>query len=663
MKTLQFRCPAREVRLRELLARALPRFEHATLEQMVADGHVRRGSTQIRRLENRIQPGELVKVDVAERPWAGTLPRVKVLAQGADWVVVDKPAGLPSHPPRNGSPSALDAVAHSLGREVDSLWPVHRLDAEVSGVWLLALDKEAAARLSVRFEAREVKKTYHALTAYFVPLAGEFDDPVDGSEALTRYHILERRGDVALVELQPLTGRTHQLRRHLSTHGTPILGDTLYSGVIVGGGLHLRSMGLQLEEEGIDVHAEVGLNWPSEPPFIRRDVEPVPSVVVSDATLRAMNKGHPWVLTDTETGEVGRYLSGTRVRLASPEGAEGPWVLTEGTGIIAARLWSRRNPEVDVEDRVERALERRRRWLTGGGIPADTDIVHLIHGEADGLPGVLLDRLGPCLRVILTGRAAEGLTERLYPLLKQLYPDLPLLELVHLRDLRRGETPTARLVHGELDQSRVLVGRESGLQFALDPWQGPAVGFFHDQRDNRQKLLPLVRPGQHWVNLFAHTGAFSASLLRAGAEVTSVDLSKPYLDILEENLQRNSLGEGHHTVKRDVRNWLDQAPARFDGLVLDPPTAAAAGQRFWSSREGLLDLITRSMGLLHPGGHLLVTRNDRKRKPSLRDLATLASHQLGRKVKMEDAPPSVDFPHLNGFPEGDPFEGLLIRVQ
>jgi len=88
------------------------------------------------------------------------------------------------------------------------------------------------------------------------------------------------------------------------------------------------------------------------------------------------------------------------------------------------------------------------------------------------------------------------------------------------------------------------------------------------------------------LNLFAHTGAFSAAALAGGArEVVSVDLSKPYLDWLETNLARNGLaGSQHQSVRMDARRYLERLDyaEHFDGIVFDPPTAARAGRRFWS---------------------------------------------------------------------------------
>jgi 23S rRNA G2069 N7-methylase RlmK/C1962 C5-methylase RlmI len=213
---------------------------------------------------------------------------------------------------------------------------------------------------------------------------------------------------------------------------------------------------------------------------------------------------------------------------------------------------------------------------------------------------------------------------------------------------------------------------ERGLRFWIDPGlahpeqPSPGVGLFLDQRENRERVATLASAGGRWLNLFAHTGAFSVALLAAGArEVTSVDLSGTYLRWLEENLVLNGLrSPRHRAVQGDGRRALARLPQaeRFDGIVIDPPTAAAAGRRFWSVRRDLAPLVGTALGHLEPGGALLVCRNDRAPRGAL---ARLVEEEATRVrvglARIDAAPPGADFPSLSAFPEGDPFEGVLVQ--
>ena len=166
------------------------------------------------------------------------------------------------------------------------------------------------------------------------------------------------------------------------------------------------------------------------------------------------------------------------------------------------------------------------------------------------------------------------------------------------------------------------------------------------------------------MNLFCHTGAFSLAALAAGAdEVISVDLSRPYLDVLQRNLEHNGLdARKHQCVKYDAQRYIEKLASgeRFDGIILDPPTAAAVGKRFWTVRKRQAELIALCLQRLRPGGHLLACRNDHSAKHSLRDRVFAVAKDAGVGLaNVEAAPPGRDFPRLDGFREGDSFEGVL----
>jgi 23S rRNA (cytosine1962-C5)-methyltransferase len=229
------------------------------------------------------------------------------------------------------------------------------------------------------------------------------------------------------------------------------------------------------------------------------------------------------------------------------------------------------------------------------------------------------------------------------------------------------------LDQGALEPDAHPVVLEHGVRFSIDPGLGeperprPGIGLFLDQRENRRRVAGMVSGGRY-LNLFAHTGAFSAALLRAGAEhVTSVDLSAPYLAWTERNLRLNDLdGERHHAVRGDARRHLAECPreARFAGIILDPPTAAAAGRRFFSVKRDLLPMLEEALARIESGGWLLVSRNDRARRGDLVEVVRRAARARGvRLADVSRAPAGPDFPQLRGFPEGDPMQAVLARVR
>ena len=465
-------------------------------------------------------------------------------------------------------------------------------------------------------------------------------------------------------------------RRILAHAGFPVLGDVRHAGILVAGGLRLA--------------AEPGpaLAWPDEPVF---PGEPdgsdlagparLPVLRVSAATARIVGRGHPWVLRDDETGDAGAFAPGTRVALRGPDGQDLGSACIEGAGRLTARRWSAAGEgDRSVEARVAAALARRRALLEPRPGAPPCDAYRLVHGEADGLPGLFVDRLGPSLRALVTSPATRSYREgALDALVRALEPELgsdpPVVQVLHLRERPAGELECTTLARGTasgapgLREGRLPV-HERGVRFLVDPGLGqplrssPGMGLYLDQRENRARLARGAAGGR-LLNLFAHTGAFSVAWLAAGgAHAVSVDLSAPYLRWLESNLDANGIDAARHeSVRQDGRRYLETLAQgqRFDAIVLDPPTAAAAGRRFWSVARELPPLVGRALAHLAPGGRLLVSRNDRS-KESLETLVSEAAREAGVRIEaIAAAPAGPDFPALRGFPEGDPFKAVLVR--
>jgi 23S rRNA (cytosine1962-C5)-methyltransferase len=485
----------------------------------------------------------------------------------------------------------------------------------------------------------------------------------DGDAARFRFETRAVRGGISRVAVTAAPADFDAVRAWFADAGTPLLGDRRY------GGIALPGPPLWLADGTGEDDA-----WPAEPAF----AEGLSVLRVSRATARALERGHPWVLADAETGDTGAVPAGAVVRLEAGRRSLG-LARVEADAELAARVWAlgaeRPRDAESVEGRVAAAL-RRRAGLRARLAEEGTDALRLIHGEADALPGLAVDRLGPILRMLVTGRAAWPIRERVlralqHQLAAELGPEPPGVEVVHLRRPPAGQLVSVRAIGDGAPEE--LVVNEAGLRLRVatglgDPTRPrPGTGLFLDQRANRARIAKRVRPGGVYLNLFAHTGTFSARMLAAGAgHVTSVDLSAPYLAWLEDNLALSELPSARHrSVRRDARRVLDELPgdARFDGIVLDPPTAAAAGRRHWDVERGLGPLVAAALGRLVGGGWLLLSRNDRRRgrlPAMVREQAARSGVEIAR---IEAAPPSEDFASPAPFPEGAAFEGIVATIR
>ena len=380
---------------------------------------------------------------------------------------------------------------------------------------------------------------------------------------------------------------------------------------------------------------------------------------------RSLLRRHPWVFEGSIAR--GRADAGETVRVEAADGRFLCWGAYSPSSMIRVRAWTFDEAErVDhafFKRRVARALALRTR------LAPESDGVRLVHGEADGLPGLIVDRYGELLSAQFLSAGMERWREALADILVATSGCARLFERSDsgVRGLEGLEPRTGWLRGGEGEVEVTI--REHAWRLTVDVAGGHKTGFYLDQRDNRAAFARWVRQFgvQRVLNCYAYTGGFSVAALSGGAaHVTSVDSSAPALERARAHVALNGFeASRHEAVDADVNAYLRaqlQAGAHFDAIVLDPPKFAPTASHAERAARAYKDINRLALKLLAPGGLLLTFSCSGGVGAELfHKIAAGAAADAGVDgailARLEGAP---DHPTTLVFPEGEYLKGLAI---
>ncbi|WP_341888843.1 class I SAM-dependent methyltransferase [Variovorax sp. YR752] len=379
---------------------------------------------------------------------------------------------------------------------------------------------------------------------------------------------------------------------------------------------------------------------------------------------RSLLRQHPWVFQGSVGN--GRADAGETVRVESKEGRFLAWAAFSPSSMIRLRAWSFDEAErIDAaffERRIARALALRAR------LPIESDGVRLIHGEADGLPGLIVDRYGD----LLSAQFLSAGTERWKPTLADLLLKATGLTRLYERSdsgVRKleGLEPVAGWLRG--DGATGVTIREHGWKLTLDVAEGHKTGFYLDQRDNRKLFADTVRHFglQRVLNCYCYTGGFSVAALAGGAaQVVSVDSSAPALARASAHVALNGFDPARHEARdADVNQTLRDALKAgevFDAIVLDPPKFAPTAAHAERAARAYKDINRLALKLLAPGGALFTFSCSG-------GVGTELFHKIVAGAGMDAGVDGIiyervaaapDHPQTLVFPEGEYLKGLVI---
>lgn len=399
-----------------------------------------------------------------------------------------------------------------------------------------------------------------------------------------------------------------------------------------------------------------------------------PRVTVTDKGARWVAQGHPWIYEaevpdcpDAENGSLvdavtkgGKYLgtgflslqSKIRIRLVS----------RNANDVFDAAFWERR---------IRYAWEYRKTVMGD-----DISCCRVIFGEADGFPGLTVDRFSDLLVTQTLSVGIERIKAVLFPLLVKVLRE----DGQDIRGIYERNDVAIRSLEG-LSQGKgwfVLPGEvppasavteicENGVYYAVDAENGQKTGFFLDQKYNRRAVMKLAK-GKTVLDCFTHTGSFALNAALGGAvHVTAVDVSQTAIDLARANAERNGLTDRMDFLTADVFDLLpelEQGKSPYDFIILDPPAFTKSRRTAKNAERGYKEINLRAIRLLPRGGYF-ATASCSHFMPSeqfvkmLKAAALDAGKELRQIAAYQQAP---DHPILWSVPETDYLKFYLFQV-
>ena len=398
-----------------------------------------------------------------------------------------------------------------------------------------------------------------------------------------------------------------------------------------------------------------------------------PSFIITKKGSAWVGTGHPWIYAQEIISKSTEPENGALVDALSENGRYLGTGLYSHESKIGLRLISRNaNDRFDAEfwkRRIRYAWDYRRTVMGG-----DVSCCRVIFGEADGFPGLTVDRFSNILVTQTLSVGMERLKDVIFPLLAEVLRESGEridgiyerndVAIRALEGLEQGKG-WYELPGEEHPQSTVTEICENGIYYAVDFENGQKTGFFLDQKYNRLAVARLAK-GRRVLDCFTHTGSFALNAARGGAErVTAVDVSESAVAMARENARRNGLEDRMDFVAADVFDLLPELKkGEYDFIILDPPAFTKSRKTVGRAEKGYKEINLRALKALPRGGYF-ATASCSHFMPSelfvkmLRSAAQDANVELRQIEARQQAP---DHPILWNVPETDYLKFYIFQV-
>lgn len=385
-------------------------------------------------------------------------------------------------------------------------------------------------------------------------------------------------------------------------------------------------------------------------------------VILSKNKEESLLRKHPWVFSGAIDLIDEEILDGDIVTVFdSKEKFLGTGHFQNAT--IAVRILSFEETELDQKffnHILSEAIELRK---TLGLFSKENSICRIVHGEGDGLPGLIIDFYNGIAVIQCHSIGMYQMIELISQALQNsLGESLKAIYSKSSETLHNKEGIVDSYIWGTCKTPHKA--KENGIRFSIDWVTGQKTGFFIDQRENR-KLLSKYATGKKVLNTFCYSGGFSLFALKAGAsEVHSLDSSKKAIELTENNIHLNKLTENHFSIVADAMEYMKTVDNSFDVIILDPPAFAKHRDKRHQAIQGYKRLNEMAIRSIKPGGIIFTFSCSQVVDNNLFTHTIIAAAiNSGRKIRiLEQLHQPADHP-INAFhPEGEYLKGLVIQV-
>ncbi len=382
------------------------------------------------------------------------------------------------------------------------------------------------------------------------------------------------------------------------------------------------------------------------------------SVVISTKGVDRLRSGHPWVYrSDVRSAQA---EAGAIVRVMDERGRFHGRAFYSDKSQIAVRLLTRENVPVDrafFADRLRRAAAYRET------VVENTDCYRLVHGEADLLPSIVIDRYGDYLVVQTLSQASERQKDLIVEILVEQFSPKGILERNDPKvRLLEGLPQSVSVLHGEVPEK--ILAKENGITFVYDLAKGQKTGSFLDQRENHWAARRYA--SGEVLDCFSYQGGFALTIADQCEHVEAVDMGAPAVQAARRNQELNSIANVTFREANtfDLLKEYDEVGRRFQMVILDPPAFAKNRDSLEAAERGYKEINLRALKILAPGAYLVTCSCSYHLSEALflQLIAEAATDARKTVAVVERRTQAQDHPILLTMPETHYLKALILKA-